>query len=335
MNYSSRFFLWAPFAFLLVLALAVSARWWSAASELSKRLDAMNGHQVMPGVTIRFAAKSIGGFPFNVDALLHNLEVTVAGPHGPIAWRTENFAGHALTFGRSQWILEAAGKQRLSWTTKDNKPKGLNFVIAALHASAVYTDDVLSRFDLDIVGFDSAALAIARTQLHVRHNADQLDLVANVDELHLSPPLRGACGQQVDRLRLDGNFSNAAAFDTARKGLARWQAGFDAWQKAGGRFYVAQGEFACGESSAFIQGQLGLDAEKRPRGTLTTQIAGFAALREGVTHYGANGVFITNLLNQPSDPNPEKEGRVTVRAAFRDGISYLGNAPAGMNDPLY
>jgi hypothetical protein len=337
MQYSSRLFLWGPLVLLFALAIGSSARWYSVANDLSARLDAMNGHAAMPGVTIKFASKTIGGYPFNVDAELHDFTLTVAGPHGPIAWKAEKFAGHALTYGRAQWIFEAAGKQRLTWTTKSGQPKGLDFEIGSLHASAVFAGAKLERFDFDLVGFDSAAIAIARTQLHMRRNpgADQIDLVASAEELQISPRLRGICGDSIGHIKLDGDFSNGSAFVHLLTGDANWQSGFDAWRKAGGRFYLAQSELACQTSSVFAQGQLGLDEVKRPRGLMTAQIAGFAGLRDGAAQNHAQGTFVDALVNQPQEPNPGQEGRVTVRAAFRDGITYLGNTPAGMNDPLY
>lgn len=335
MTYSSRLFLWGPLVLLLALALGTGARWWWVASDLSRRLDAMNGHTPVPGVTLRFASKSIGGFPFNVDVVLHDLALTVDGPHGPIGWRSENFAAHALTYGRDQWIFEAAGHQRLSWKAKSGIAKNLAFEIGALHASAVFANDRLDRFDLDLIGFSSPAIAIARTQFHVRRSpdADQLDVVGSAEELHLSPRLRGLCGDVIDHIKFDGDFSNGSAFAGALAGLARWQAGFDAWLRRGGRFFLAQSELGCGRSSVFAQGQLGLDDQKRPRGLLTAQIAGFAHLRDaaGLTE----STFVTALLNQPGDSNPAQEGRVTIRTAFRDGLTWLGNTPAGTNDPLY
>ncbi|HEX2592327.1 MAG TPA: DUF2125 domain-containing protein [Rhizomicrobium sp.] len=337
MKYSSRLFLWAPFVLLLALAVGVSARWYQVANALSAKLDTMNGREVIPGVSLHFASKTVGGFPFRVDAVFKNLELGMIGPHGLITWRAEDFAAHALTYGREKWIFEAAGKQRLSWTTRNGEPKGLPFESGSLHASAVFREAKLDRFDLDLVGFDSAALNAARIQFHARHNpkADRIDVVADVEEIHLSPPLRGLCGEVVDHVKLDGDFSNAAAFAKAITGDAKWQSGFDAWRSQGGRFFLGQSEIACGRSSAFVQGQLGLDAQKRPRGLLTAQLVGLGALGESAEHGPPLGTFAKALLDQPRDPNPAQEGRVTVRAAFRDGISYLGNTPAGTNDPQY
>ncbi len=335
MKYSSRVFLWAPFALLMVLALAASARWWSVADDLSRRLDSANGHEISPGVRLHFAAKSISGFPFNVDAVFRDFELRVDGPHGPILWRAQNFAGHALTYGRNQWIFEAAGRQRLEWTTLSGDTKGLDFESGSLHASAILSEASLTRFDLDVIGFNSPAFASGRTQLHMRHRSDAIDVVMSADELRLSPQLRGLCGERIDRIAVGGDFSDASTFAGVLRAVSRWQDGIDRWRKAGGRFFLSDGSFVCGKTEAALQGQVALDEMKRPRGLVTAQIQRFSALRDAAARQGVEGTLANALINQPPEPNPEQEGRVTVRAAFRDGITYLGNTPAGTNDPLY
>ncbi|HEY0301368.1 MAG TPA: DUF2125 domain-containing protein, partial [Rhizomicrobium sp.] len=82
MKYSSRFFLYAPLALFLVLAAGAGVMWWVAASTLSARLDALNGKQAMPGVTLRFASKSVAGFPFNLDVVFRDFRIEIATPQG-------------------------------------------------------------------------------------------------------------------------------------------------------------------------------------------------------------------------------------------------------------
>jgi hypothetical protein len=337
MTYSSRVFLWAPLVLLLALALGTGARWWWVAQDLSHRLERMNGHEAVPGVTFDFSSKTVGGFPFNVDVVLHDLTLAVRGPHGLVGWRTEDFAAHSLTYGHSQWIYEAAGRQKLSWKTRSGITKGLEFDIGSLHASSALADGALERFDFDLVGFASPALAIARTQFHLRRNpnSDQLDIVGSAEEIHLSPRLRGLCGDTIDHIKFDGDFSNGSTLRGVLAGAARWQAGFEVWRKRGGRLFLAQSELNCSRSSVFAQGQLGLDEANRPRGLVTAQIAGFDGLREGASRSPVQGAFANALVNQTGDLNPAQEGRVTIRAAFRDGLTWLGNTPAGTNDPLY
>ena len=116
MNYSSRFFLYAPLGLFLAVAFGVAIHWWLAASAFRADLAAMNGHEIAPGVTMRFASRTHRrvsvqpghGVP---DFSLRSRRRT-ARPNGS----TEDFAMHALTYGRDETIFEAAGTQELRWT---------------------------------------------------------------------------------------------------------------------------------------------------------------------------------------------------------------------------
>src|SRR5665213_354287 len=99
MRYSSRFFLYAPLALLLLLTAAVVIHWWKVAGALDTRLKAMKGHEAVPGVTLDWANLTISGFPFRLDVMFDGLSVKGAGPHGPFAWKGDKFAVHALTYG--------------------------------------------------------------------------------------------------------------------------------------------------------------------------------------------------------------------------------------------
>src|SRR4051794_12137854 len=102
MRYSSRFFLYAPILGLLILAAFAMIHWWVDATAFAKRLDAANGHEIMPGVKLSFVAKKIAGFPFRLDTILKGVRVEVAETTGPVTWSSEDFAMHVLTYGREQ-----------------------------------------------------------------------------------------------------------------------------------------------------------------------------------------------------------------------------------------
>src|ERR1700739_632719 len=100
MNYSHRFFLYAPFGLLLLVALATGLRWWYVAGALETRLGATRRGEAMAGLWVDYRARSVGGFPFRLEAVFDDLDVQVATPDGPIVWRAEHFALHGLTYGR-------------------------------------------------------------------------------------------------------------------------------------------------------------------------------------------------------------------------------------------
>lgn len=235
MTYSSRFFLYAPFGLFLAIALGVGVHWWLAASALSARLQAINGRQIVPGATMRFASRRIAGFPFSLDTVFRGVSFRVDTPHGPTQWRPEEFAMHALTYGRDETIFEAAGKQELSWTKNDGSKRTLVFAVGSLHASAVRDGGGLARFDLDIVGFGSRALTAQRLQFHVRRNAhDGLDFIVTADGVR---PLRGSCPELGDKPvsgELTGTITKARALTPLLAGRLDWGTAIAHWRSTRG-----------------------------------------------------------------------------------------------------
>ncbi len=235
MKYSSRFFLYAPFGLFLAIALGIGVHWWLAASALSTRLQAMNGRQIVPGVTMQFASRRIAGFPFSLDTVFRGVSLRVDTPHGFTQWQPEDFAMHSLTYGRDETIFEAAGKQELSWTRADGSKRTLIFAVGSLHASAIRDATGLARFDLDIVGFGSKALTAQRLQFHVRRNGhDGLDFIVTADGVR---PLRGSCPELGDKLvsgELTGTITKARALAPLLVGRQDWGTAIANWRSTRG-----------------------------------------------------------------------------------------------------
>ena len=208
MKYAQRFVLCAQVAAGLSLTAAVSIYWYVTAHAFGRKLDALNGHAIAPGLTLHFSSRALAGFPFRVDAVLENMRIDVATPHGPATWKAEHFALHMLDYGRLQFVLEAAGKQTISWHDEKGAAHGLSFTPALLRASANAGGGTLSRFDIELYGAATQAVAVTHSELHIRHepDADQLDIVFMADDVHPAPDMRPALGEVVlaVTLRRDG-----------------------------------------------------------------------------------------------------------------------------------
>ena len=236
MKYSSRFFLYAPMGLFLAIAFGVGIHWWLMASALSARLAAWNGHQIAPGVTMQFASRTISGFPFSLDIVFRDVAFAVATPRGPTTWRSEKFAMHALTYGRDETIFEAAGRQELDWTRDDGKNRNLVFVVGSLHASAIEDRGGLTRFDLDLIGFNSPALRAQRLQFHVRLDRnDTLELAVMADGLRTGLVSCPNLGDGVDGLTMGKTITKAGAFSLLRAGTQSWEAAVRGWRTLGGK----------------------------------------------------------------------------------------------------
>ena len=335
MNYSSRFFLYAPFGLLLAVALGVAIHWSLAASALSARLQTMNGREIAPGITMHFDSRTIAGFPFNLDTVFRGFSLRIDTPHGPTEWRSEEFAMHALTYGRNETIFEAAGKQELRWTKDDGARRALVFAVGSLQASAIEDRTGPTRFDLDLVGFGSRALTAQRMQLHTRRMQGRWDILVEADDIHFSEADRPDLGDQIDAARLTGTIDRAEAFDVLRAGSDTWFGAAERWRRAGGAFHIDSCSLLWSGLSIAGDGRLALDEAHRPQGVLGFEIAGFPrflqrAVKERLPR-GPNSGLAGALLDRRADAS----GHATAVMGLGNGIVMLGGEPADTLAPLY
>lgn len=239
MKYSSRFWLYAPLALFLALAAFAMGHWWIVASAFDKKLNALNGHQAVPGVTLSWNGQTISGFPFRLDVVFRNMRIRAEAPRGPVVWQSQHFALHALTYGRTQDIFEAAGRQSLAWTDLDGVRHHLSFLPGSLHASAIADAKGLSRFDLNMVDAggtdaDGAKFTAADTQLHMRRdpNANALDLVLRATNLNApATPF----GERINKLQIYARITKGSAFSRLLSGQAGWMDAIMAWRHMHGK----------------------------------------------------------------------------------------------------
>jgi hypothetical protein len=334
MNYSSRFFLYAPFVLLLLIGAGFGMYWWSAAGALEHRLDAMETQEAIPGVTVHYTARSVRGFPFNLDVIFRDFRVTVETGHGPAVWQAENFALHALTYGRDETIFEAAGRQSLSWTDAKRHVHRLPFAAGSLHASAIRDAGGLSHFDLDLVDFGSPALIAVRIQLHFRHATDHYDIAASADGVHLSPVLRSAFGDTIKAISLRGTVTPAAAFDALRAGRMDWRSAAEAWRNAPGMVHLESLEFRWGQLDMLGRGSVSLDDARRPEGIVDFKITGMSAWLAQNPVMRPDGVA-AGLRERAARAGSDAAGRMGAVVGIKDSVVYLGDDPVGMAEPLY
>jgi hypothetical protein len=338
MNYSSRFFLYTPLALLLLIGAGAGAHWYFVVRPLSHRLIAMEGGaEAAPGVKVGFGSMSISGFPFNLDVVFTDFRVSVETGHGPFVWRAENFALHALAYGADKTLFEAAGKQSFTWKDTEGQQHVLPFEAGALHASAIRDAGGLSRFDLDLVGFGSPALTAVRLQFHMRHAAGgkTIDLFASGDDVHLSPRLRGAFGDALKSVALQGNVSQAAAFDALRAGNTDWRSALEVWRNAPGRIRVAPLELRWANGVDMMgHGAMSLDGGRRPEGIVDFKISGVAGWLARHPAMSPDG-FAAGLRDRATKAGSDEGGRMGVVFGIQDSVVYLGDDPIGMAEPLY
>ena len=238
MTYSSRFWLYAPLALFLALALWAMGHWWLVAKELDQKLIALNGRQAVPGVRVSWGKQTISGFPFRLDVVFDDLSVRAGAPRGPVIWHSDHFALHSLTYGRAQYVFEAAGQQALSWTDADGAQHHLAFLPATLHASVIQDGRGVSRFDLDMLdaggkGTDGANFTIGRAQFHLRRDPkrDTLDVMLSAVEAKGPTPF----GERIRSLEIYNRLTQAQAYARLLAGKTGLMDALMAWRHDGGK----------------------------------------------------------------------------------------------------
>jgi hypothetical protein len=232
-KYSSRFWLYAPTTLFLTVAAAVMIYWWMAAGAFEKKLAALKGHDVIPGVTLDWTTVQISGFPFRVDADFGNFRVQGAGAYGPFSWTTEKFALHALTYGRVQTVYEAAGRQQVSWTAADGSTHAASFLPGSMRGSSIVDARGLRRFDLDIADLGDKAFTIARFQFHMRRNGKDLDLMVKADAVK-TPETK------PENLQAYTSLSRADALAPLLRAEMSWPQAVANWRAQGGQAKLSQ-----------------------------------------------------------------------------------------------
>jgi hypothetical protein len=231
MNYSSRFWLYAPITLFLLIAAAVMVHWWMVAGAFEKELASLKGREAVPGVTLDWDSVAVGGFPFRLDADFVNFRVTGAGAHGPFAWASGKFALHILTYGLPKAVYEAAGRQSLRW----NGNQAISFLPGSMRGSSILDARGLRRFDLDIVDIGSPAFIAGRFQFHMRRDPDgaDLDLMVKADTIK-------AKGAKLGNLQVYAALSQAKALAALLAGEMSWPQAAANWQAQGGKAKLSQ-----------------------------------------------------------------------------------------------
>jgi hypothetical protein len=337
-RYSSRLFLYAPFVVLLALALASVINWWHLENHLERQLvQANRGREIAPGVSLHFAAESIGGCPFNLDTVLDNVTLAVKAPSGPFVWHADRFAIHTLTYGRELTIFEAAGTQTLAWTDAEGEAHRFVFVPGSLRASAIVQGGRLVRFDLDLNGIGGREISGMRAQVHLRHSPaqDAIDVVASADALHLAPDLQTGFGADIARLSVAGRVRPATSLSLLLSGRDEWRNAANTWRARGGSFLLDRLDLAAGRIDAESRGAGSLDANHRPAGALDLTVVHAQDLSP------ADDSRLAGALLQLSKEDSSK-GPLHVLVSIQGGSATVrrSNAPdtrvkAGSIDPLY
>jgi hypothetical protein len=340
---------------VLIAALAWSAFWFYAASQVDAKADAWRAQEARSGRVYDCAKRSVAGFPFRLEVRCDGASVALlsqtaeqAATKTPVTAKLGEILVVAQVYDPKLLIAEftapatiadrgAQPSMTVNWSKARSSVVGLPAI--PQRASIVFDDPAIDRSD----GALQTPLARARhIELHGRLAEGSVS-----DHPVIETVLQIAAGSVQDVHPL-----LAQPFDadvrTMLTGLADfspkpWPQRFRELQAAGGHIEIVQSRIAQGDLVAVAAGTLGLSANGRLDGELQMTVAGIETvipalgiekmLDEGVPQATLDRVApgvktgdVTNLLGalDRAIPGLGKAVKQSVNSGLTAGVNALG-----------
>jgi hypothetical protein len=271
---------------LLIAAVAWSAFWFFAASEVDVKADAWRAQEAKSGRIYDCARRSVAGFPFRLEVRCDGASVSLqsqtagqAATQAPVTAHLGEILVVAQVYDPKLLIAEFTAPATISdrggspsmlvnWRTARSSVVGLPAI--PQRASLVFDDPSVDRIN----GSVQTPLAQARhIELHGRL-ADGAPLDRPVIETVLK--IEGGSVQEVHPLLTQPFDADVRAMLSGLKDLAPkpWPERFREIQAAGGHVEIVQSRVAQGDLVAVAAGTLGLTAQGNLDGELQMTVAG-------------------------------------------------------------
>lgn len=297
----SRFWLYAPFVLLALLAAGWSGIWGFARSKVDQELDAGIAREARAGRNWTCRDRSVGGYPFRIEVRCGSLTLTSSRWGDEVKVDAGQAVAVAQVWTPGHVILQMTGpmlanlpqgrKAALDW-------KGL---AASLHLSGL----AFERFSLvlgePVLTVTEPGQAAAETwrattaEAHLRPNPQRFTSEGTVDlavnaKGGVLPALEALLGNgQLADLDLQASLSQAPAF---RRGFN--PDALEAWRTSGGGLEVTKLALTKGQTRLEATGRVGLDEAHRPAGQISAAVAGvdrIAGIKVGGLTAGLGALF--------------------------------------------
>lgn len=292
---NSRFWLYAPFALLVLLAAGWSGLWMMARSKVEQHLDAGIAREANAGRNWSCRDRSVGGYPFRIEVRCAGVTLVSSRWGDEVKVEAGPMLAVAQASAPGHLILQATGP--LTATLPAGRSGDLSW--SRLEAS----------LRLTMTGFERISL-ILRDPVATLRTPDETDGSLRSEsarsalfEAHLRPNQQGFASQQAVDVALstkgtvtgllDGLLGDAAPSDfdvqaTVSQALAFRRGfnpdGLESWRAAGGGVEITRLGLIKGAARLDASGRIGLDEAHRPAGQLDVAVAGIeriAGIRVG------------------------------------------------------
>lgn len=326
---------------LLVIALAGSAMagtwYWAQGALEDGWQDWLDDHRAR-GYRFENVEPTIGGFPDRVTARLD--APRVVAPQG-WTWQAPQIRGEAQVWSPLTLRFNAPGKHLVT------PPVGAQ-IIANAGAAAGRVDLApregvrsgrLDIADVTVEGLPLGAIVAETLHLHLaparaahRQGVEVLDFTGTITGLVLPSDLDTPLDDQVERVELRaravGELPRRAEPDAVH-----------AWREAGGVVEVDHVRLDWPPLRLTGDGELGLDSELRPLGTLMVEATGLDAALERFAQAGiidSRAANYAKLAVMALGTRDDSSGEVAIRLplSFQEGRLYLGPVPLARLSPV-
>jgi hypothetical protein len=326
-----------PLGLLVLAALGWSGAWFYASYRAQHEIEAWIAREATQGRTWSCGERTFGGFPFRFELMCTEPTVTFAGTDG---WKASAQRAHAVAqvWDPGHIIAEFQGPGVITQAATGRQLQG---AWSLLQVSGVGSSGRVERMSLAVDNYaltegGTALFAARHGEIHVRHHPGDdnptLDLAAGV------LGATGTRGTGIGKAPVDAEL-DATITDVPQFRSMPMEDRLRGWQAAGGRAKLLLAKATAGAAVLTASGDVGLDADGRPDGALTVNVAGAEALLKGLAASDlmppvlAGVGSIVGMAGTPTEVDGRKASAFNVR--FRDGRVFLGPLPLGRIAPLW
>ncbi|QRM29904.1 DUF2125 domain-containing protein [Microvirga sp. VF16] len=326
----SRFWLYAPFVLLLLLAIAWSIAWFVIRNRTAGALDGWIAAEARAGRQWACGDRTIVGYPFRIEIVCNTLDLK-RGAVSASFGRTEAVA---QVYQPRRIIVEVAGPLRVTdgTVTVDGSWDLLQASINASQTGLQRLSLAANVPKVTITGLGGGEIAGSgkHLELHVRPNPSRRaelagDVAASLTEARI--PILDALvgGAETTNLNADITVTQADGF---KGGTIAEE--LELWRNAGGKLDILMLSAAKGPRQIEAKGELRLDEQHRPAGQLNVAAAGLDGIIGNLTGGRLGGNLLGMLLGQnprTAQGQPNAKPQLTSLPPLRLENGFLAMGP--------
>lgn len=300
---SNRFWLYTPFVLLLLIAIAWSVAWFVIRSRTTDSIDTWFGLEAKAGRQWSCQDRTVSGFPFRMEVTCGSLNLT----HGTVTASFGRVESVAQVYQPRFVITEIEGPLRLTDGTATFEGRW-DLLQTSVHATAnglQRLSAVATNPTFTVTGLtpDPIVLASRETELHLRPDPSRpqekaYDVALTVEKARIPALDNLIGGAEPTDLQADLTITQAEGF--RGRPIAEE---LERWRNDSGRLTIEMLALNKGTRRVEAKGELSIDPQHRPSGTLNVAASGLDGLLGSVMGNRTGAMLLGALLGQGGRAN--------------------------------